>query len=1284
MEKILVGIYNYFNARKSLFYAVFAASFLLIGFFASRIKFEEDISKVLPKDKKIEKLNYIFQNSKFVEKLVVMVSLKDTTRQEPDSLIAYADNFTETIQQKLPGYIGKINAKVDDGLVMQLFGTINKNLPIYLSERDYKDIDTLLRPDKVKETLARDLRTLTSPAGLALKSMISADPVGISYLGLKKLQQLQYDENFELYDSYVMTKDHKNLLLFITPKYSPNNTGENAVMLKGIDGVIDNLQAKSFKTIDCSYFGTTAVSVGNALQLRRDSMFTQGITVVILVVFLGFYFKKKRAPVVILVPVLFGALFSLAVVYFVKGSISVIALGTGSVVLGIAVNYSLHVFNHYRHTRSIEQVIRDLAMPLTVGSFTTIGGFFCLEFVESEMLKDLGLFAAFSLIGASFCSLIFLPHFIASKKEQDEHIAKLSWIDKIAAYNPEYNKFIITGIIILTVVFSYTARNVSFETDMTRMNFMTDKLKASEAKLNSINKYALQSVYLLAEGKTLDGALRTNEKLSAQIELLKEKGIVKKYSGVSSLIISDSLQQARIARWNNYWTLAKKQQLMTALLKEGAALGFKSSAFDNFQGLINNDFKPVGQDEMADIRKSLLDDYITERPGRAGVITLVKISPEDKTKLYNLFEDTPNVTVVDKQYLTNRFVGIINNDFASIAIMSSLLVFTVLLLTYGRIELTLVSFIPMFVSWIWILGLMGLLGIQFNIVNIIISALIFGLGDDYSLFIMDGLLQEYKTGKKNLSSYKSSIFLSAITTVVGLGVLIFAKHPALRSIALISIIGIVCVVVMAQILIPFLFNLLIRNRVQKNRFPWTLSGFVISVFAFTYFVSGCLLSSLIGLFLIKLNPFKGRRSKYVYHAILSKFCWSMMYIMGNLTKRVVDKDPFEKPAVVISNHQSFLDILVLIMQHPKLILFTNHWVWNSPVFGAVVRMAGYFPVAEGVEQNVDELAEKVKQGYSMVIFPEGSRSPDGKMKRFHKGAFFLAEQLGMDLLPIVLHGTGYNMTKGDFLLKNGTITIKYPPRIAANDTSFGVGYSERTKNISRYFKEEYQKLSAQIEQPAYFKEQLFYNYLYKGPVLEWYMRIKVRLEKNYQVFHELLPKQGKMLDLGCGYGFMPYMLHFAAPGREFTGVDYDEEKIEVANNCFSKTDDINFIYADALQFEMQQYDAIIMADMLHYLQPDQQTRLIEKCIAALKPEGKLIIRDGDADLQQRQKGTALTELFSTRILGFNKTGEKGLSFISGKALKELAAAHGLQCTQIDNSRYTSNVIFVIRKEGKPE
>ena len=216
-------------------------------------------------------------------------------------------------------------------------------------------------------------------------------------------------------------------------------------------------------------------------------------------------------------------------IYFLKGSISVIALGTGSVVLGIAVNYSLHVFNHYRHTRNIEELIRDLAMPMTVGSFTTIGGFLCLQFVESEMLKDLGLFAAFSLIGASLCSLIFLPHFIAGKKEQAAHTAnEFSWIDKIASLRPEYNKYLVIIILGLTIFFAFWAGKVGFESDLQNMNFMSSRLKESEKKLNQINQYALQSVYLVTEGKTLDDALVNNEKLVKQIEKLQDENVSKK------------------------------------------------------------------------------------------------------------------------------------------------------------------------------------------------------------------------------------------------------------------------------------------------------------------------------------------------------------------------------------------------------------------------------------------------------------------------------------------------------------------------------------------------------------------------------------------------------------------------------------------------------------------------------------------------------------------------------------------------------------------------------------
>ncbi len=102
-------------------------------------------------------------------------------------------------------------------MTLTMLNMVQDHLPVYLTEKDYGEIDSLIQQDVLKQTLRKNLQTLTSPAGFALKNIIAKDPVGVSFIALKRLQQLQYDENFELYDNCVMTKDQKTLLFFITP-----------------------------------------------------------------------------------------------------------------------------------------------------------------------------------------------------------------------------------------------------------------------------------------------------------------------------------------------------------------------------------------------------------------------------------------------------------------------------------------------------------------------------------------------------------------------------------------------------------------------------------------------------------------------------------------------------------------------------------------------------------------------------------------------------------------------------------------------------------------------------------------------------------------------------------------------------------------------------------------------------------------------------------------------------------------------------------------------------------
>jgi 2-polyprenyl-3-methyl-5-hydroxy-6-metoxy-1,4-benzoquinol methylase len=288
----------------------------------------------------------------------------------------------------------------------------------------------------------------------------------------------------------------------------------------------------------------------------------------------------------------------------------------------------------------------------------------------------------------------------------------------------------------------------------------------------------------------------------------------------------------------------------------------------------------------------------------------------------------------------------------------------------------------------------------------------------------------------------------------------------------------------------------------------------------------------------------------------------------------------------------------------------------------------------------------------------------------------MAEKLGLDMIPIILHGAGDCMNKGENHLRGGSITIKIYPRVRVGEKDYGADYHERTKLMLAFYRREYAILKEELETPDYFRRKLIRNYIYKGPVLEWYTRIKLSLESNYNLINSFVPREAKIVDIGCGYGYLSYLLGFVSPKRKITGIDYDVDKIEMANHCISKNDHVNFVAADAVEFSYDFSDVFILSDVLHYMSHDKQEILLENCIRHLNPKGVIIVRDADRDMEKRHRGTRYTEFFSTRS-GFNKSDQNRLFFLSGKTIREIAAKHNMQIRVVDNSRLTSNVLFVL-------
>lgn len=1288
MTQFFIGLYDYFERHKILFYLSLISCVLLMGFFALQVRFEENITQFFPDTKDSQNTIKVFDNLKIKDKIIIMLSSADTCHQvEPDSLIEAAGQLQQTLTEKAGGTLIKgIFAQVDQSLIGGATDFVYEHLPLFLTDTDYQRFDSLLTEKGIQAIMQKNYTNLLSPAGIALRSYILRDPLGLGSEALKHLQDFQLEANYEIYDEHIFSKDGSTLLMFITPVFSTGSTGKNDELIKILEEELQHVQGES-PTIRAEYFGGPSVGVYNARQIKKDTILTSSLALLIIIVFISLVFKRKRSIPLIITPVLFGGLFALFLIFFIKGSISAIAVGAGSAVMGIALSYSIHMLAHQNHVSTVQQLIKEIAYPLTVGSFTTIGAFMGLIFTSSDLLRDFGLFASLALVGTTLFCLIYLPHFLKGQADVKQGCI-LRIIEKINAYSYEKNKWLVGGILLITVICLFTSQKVGFNNDMMSLNYEPQHLKQSEEKLMQLFDNGEKTVLFVSVGKDMNQATETYAMTNQKLSALKDQGLIKDYASASQFLISPQKQQLRLKKWKDYWTDEKQQQIREQLETAAAEYRFRPGSFDPFYQWLNQPFGEYHYTAQEDdLSGKLLNEWQTSADSITMLISQIRISDQNKETVYQNFSKTQDVVIFDRSYFANKWVSAINDDFYLILYISSFLIFFALWFSYGRIELTLMSFLPMLVSWVIILGLMGILGIEFNIINIILSTFIFGIGDDFSIFIMDGLQNKYRTGQKVLNSHKTAIFFSAFTTVVGMGALVFAKHPALQSISLISILGMIAVVLVAYTIQPLIFRFFIAGPASKGLPPYTLIGLIRTVLLFLLFFIGCIFLRVL-IAVLYLVPVRKSSKQRLVCRLIQITCKGILLLATAVKKEHINKanERFQHPAIIIANHQSFIDILVLLSLSSKILMVTNHWVWHSPFFGAIIRYVDFYYIGEGYEQYMERMRKKVKEGYSIAIFPEGTRTYNGKMKRFHKGAFYLAETLQLDILPILLYGNNKIIAKAQpFNIRKGIIYTEILPRIPADDLSFGTTYQERTKRISAYMKEGYARICREkntTDNPAFY-EALIQNYIYKGPVVEWYIRIKVKMERNYRLFNRLIPAQGQITDIGCGFGPLCYMLSMLSEDRDILGIDYDEDKIALAQHGWLRNEHLQFRHGNALEYPLPESDVFILNDMLHYMSYEHQRTLLLKCADRLRSQGMIIIRDGNSANTSKHRLTRFTELLSTRIFNFNRTAGE-LYFTTETQLREIAVTCGMNVEIIPNDKYTSNTIYIFRKPNEHE
>jgi len=1150
MDNFFIKIYHSLQKQRLLVFGLLLLVFIGLAYTASKLKFEEDITKLIPNSEKSDITNKVLQHVNFADKIIVYLETKNKGNE--DDLTQYASTLVDSLNNYKSGYIKTIQGEIANDEIDKTLDFVYQNIPLFLNDDDYNSIEQRLHKDSIQEITKANYKTLISPTGIVAKKTILKDPLGFTFLGLKKLEQLKIDDNFKIHNGYLITKDNKNLLLFIVPKLPSNETAGNTLFVEKLYKTQAALNEVFSDTVSSEYYGSTVIAVANASQIKHDIQFTISIAMSVLLLILIFFYRKLLIPIILFIPTLFGALLAVTILYLLKGQISSISLGIGSVLLGITLDYALHILTHYKNNNDVRQLYKDVTKPILMSSVTTALAFLCLLFLKSEALRDLGVFASISVVSSSIFALLFIPH--AYRLKNDGKVLKKTVIDNFASYSFHKSKILIGVLVVVFLVSLFTYRNVIFDQDISKMNFQTEELKATQKKLDDLMNFASKSIYVTAYGNSIEETLTANTTIFNELSTLKSNDSILSFSAVGGVVLSKEAQEKKIAKWNNFWQVDRKAKLKENLKESGLELGFKPTTFKGFYTMLNSEFTPISLMEYQALKSLFLDEFISNDDGFSTAVSLVKVTNKNLDKVSKNLVNLPQTVVIDRQHINETFLGGLKDDFNKLIGYSLLAVALILILFFRSIEMALITIIPIVLTWMITIGVMGLFGITFNIFNIIISTFIFGLGVDYSIFMTNGLLKKYKYGINELTTYKTSILLSVITTILGVGVLIVAKHPALQSISIISIIGILSAVLISFTIQPLIFKFFIGWRSSKGLAPLRLITFLHAMVLFAFYGLGGMLLSLLSVTILPLIPVSKKKKMKGLHNAISKLVTAVLYGNPFVKKEIINphKETFKKPAIIIANHSSFLDTLTIGLVTPNVIYLVNDWVYKSPVFGLLAKVVGFYPVSSGVDGSLDHLKEKIRQGYCLMVFPEAKRSFTNKIGRFHKGAFFLSAQLKLDILPLYLHGNAEVLPKRDIIIYDGSLTVKIGKRIKYNDASFGVSDRERTKKISTFYKAKFNALRNEIEQVGYFKDILLSNYRYKGAKL--FQSITKDFEQNknnYKEIADILPLKAKISHLADNYGQLDILLVSRSLDRKITTFIEDEEKRSIAANCYT-------------------------------------------------------------------------------------------------------------------------------------
>lgn len=550
---------------------------------------------------------------------------------------------------------------------------------------------------------------------------------------------------------------------------------ENAVVQ--IHQVCDPLEDGETKFI---YSGTPFHSYKSSSDATKEisTISTFSMTAVLVILLLIF---QRPSPILFSIgSILWSSLMAIFATLAIFGKMHILTLVFGTSLIGSCIDYSLHYFINWKGNLACHkgyQVRNHLIKGLSLSLVSTVICYFILVFAPFNLLKQMAVFSMSGII-SSFLTVICVYPFIKVPQTKRE-IKLLKYYTMPSWYNKKF-----VGRIAITVMFVFSIsvllifhKNVKIENNLSRLYKMEGREMLNEKEAAQVLQYS-PSGWFIVSGSTAEETLQTEEKITAELKKMnagKEKGgFICTTSYIPSIAMQKKSREAAA-------------KLIPLAAQQYEYLGYDSSyakkLAENFKAG-ENDFIEIGKNVPEYLESAISSAWLGEIDGKYySVVLPVSVLDYDA---YKSLADGENVFFISKVRSMNADLDRLSDMILKLFVVVYIALFIILKFFYSLKQTSKIVSVPLLIV-LMTSSIFALCGIHFEFFSITGMILVFGLGLDYVIYMIENEKRTEEVQNANLEPF--AIALSFLTSAVSFGALALSKFVPVHMIGLSIFIG---------------------------------------------------------------------------------------------------------------------------------------------------------------------------------------------------------------------------------------------------------------------------------------------------------------------------------------------------------------------------------------------------------------------------------------------------------------------------------------------------------------